>query len=109
METKTLTPTELAERLGISTRPHSRRHPLRKGPPRVEVRRLIVYRIEPVENSLRANETRPGAKQARARGQGNRIWNLCRLLALARSKLVSGEHCLLCIGFAFVLRLIFSP
>lgn len=109
MKIQTLTPIELAERLGVSARTLSHWHPLRKGPPRVVVRRRIVYRIEAVDNSPRANETHPGAKQARTRGQGNRVWNLGGLLALARSKLVSGGRCLFCIGFAFVLRLIFLP
>ncbi len=57
MTPQILTPTELAERLGVSARTLSRWHLLRKGPPRVEVGRLIAYRIEAVENWLQANET----------------------------------------------------
>ena len=59
MNPQILTPTELAERLGVSARTLSRWHLLRKGPPRVQVGRLITYRIEAVERWLQANETHP--------------------------------------------------
>lgn len=59
MTPQILTPTELAERLGVSARTLSRWHLLRKGPPRVQVGRLIAYRTDAIENWLRANETQP--------------------------------------------------
>ena len=59
MRPQILTQTELAEHLGVSARTLSRWHLLRKGPPRVQVGRLIAYRIEAVENWLQANEMHP--------------------------------------------------
>lgn len=54
-----LTPTEVAELLGVSTRTLSRWHALRMGPPRSKVGRTVLYRKAAVDDWLKANEIQP--------------------------------------------------
>lgn len=54
-----LTPADVAEMLGISTRTLSRWHALRMGPPRCKIGRTVLYRKLAIDTWLLANEVQP--------------------------------------------------
>ncbi len=54
-----MTKKDTAEYFGVSERTLDRWHRLREGPPRITLRRRILYRLEAVVTWLEANETDP--------------------------------------------------
>lgn len=57
--TSHITPTAVAELLGVSRRTLSRWHALRVGPARCKIGRTVLYRRDALEAWLEANETQP--------------------------------------------------
>ncbi|SOD96543.1 helix-turn-helix domain-containing protein [Caenispirillum bisanense] len=63
-----LTQEQAAEILGVSVRTLQRLHASRRGPARIKIGRVIMYRVEAIREWLAANENGTVGRPSRRRG-----------------------------------------